>query len=174
MTVRKIVAGSVLAAGLGAVGIFGAGTAFAVDPAPAPSGPGISFSSNGGAATTFGNGATANSGTVGKNNQALAINTGLSPLGSSATALGERNNVVSIDGHSVTGSGTSGNNVITAFGVTTLGGNTHDNTVVNVGGVVTASGQGNDAGVTNLSACGSTLTGQADHITVNKVPGGLC
>jgi hypothetical protein len=154
--------------------MFGAGTAFAADPAPAPSGPGISFSSNGGDATTFGNGATANSGTVGKNNQALAINTGLSPLGSSSTALGERNNVVSIDGHSVTGQGTHDNNVITAFGATMLGGNAHNNNVVNVGGLVTSNGQGSDAGVTSLSACGSTLSGQADHITVSKVPGGLC
>ena len=87
MTVRKIVAGSVLAAGLGVAGVLGAGSAFA---APAPSGPGISFSSNGGDAVGFG-GAVANSGKVGNYNNALAINTGLSPLGSSATANGIHN-----------------------------------------------------------------------------------
>ena len=121
-----------------------------------------------------GDGATANSGTVGKNNNALAINTGLSPLGSSATALGTNNNVVSIDGHSLTGQGTKNNNVVTAFGATVLGANEHDNNIVNVGGLVTSNkGQGNAPGVTNISACGSTISGQADFIKVNKVPGGL-
>ena len=179
MQVRKLVTGSVLAAGLGAAGMFGAGTAFAdVAPAPAPSGPGLSFSSNGGDAVGFGSGATANSGTVGKNNNALAISTGLSPLGSSATALGERNNVVSIDGVGITGPNTKRNNVVTAFGATALLSDEHDNNVVNFSGVVSTNPlhpiQGTAAGVTSLSACGTSFSGQADHIKVTPVPGGLC
>jgi hypothetical protein len=176
MNVRKVVTGSVLAAGLGAAGIFGAGTALAyAAPAPAPSGPGISFSSNGGDATTFGNGATASST---KTNNALAINTGLSPLGTTAVAQGANNNVVAIDGVSFTGPHTERNNVVTAFGATALLSDEHDNNVVNVGGLVTTNPthpfQGSAAGVTSLSACGNTISGQADHINVTQVPGGLC
>jgi hypothetical protein len=170
MKVRKVVTGSVLAIGVGAAGLLGAGTAFA--------GPGISYSSNGSDAVGFGDqnagtGAFANSGTEGKNNQALAISTGFSPVGATAIATGEGNNVVAIDGVGVTGPLTKRNNVVTAFGGTLLGGDAHDNNVLNVGGIVSQQAlQGNAAGVTNISVCGTTLTGEAKHLTVDGSP--LC
>ncbi len=167
---KKAIVGSVLAAGL-AASLFGAGAASAD--------AGVSFSGNGADAVGFGDqgagGAVANSGKVGNQNNALAISTGLSPTGAIAVATGEHNNVVSIDGVGITGPGTARNNVVTVAGATILAGDAHDNTVLNVGSVVTTKKlQGTAPGVTSISACGSTLSGQADHITVSKVPGGIC
>ncbi|MDX1885192.1 hypothetical protein [Mycolicibacterium sp. 120270] len=172
MKVQKVGAGAVF---VGAVlaAVFGAGNA-AADA-------GISFSANGGEANGFGDrgpgGAQANSGKEGNFNTALAISTGLSPAGAVAQAGGHHNNLVSIDGVSITGPGTGHNNVVTAFGGTLLVANEHDNNVVNAGSLVVTNPlklQNDKPGVTNISVCGSTVSGQADHITVSSVPGGLC
>jgi hypothetical protein len=146
---------------MGAMAFTGMGTASA--------GPGVSGSFNGGEAVGIGDqepgGAFAQST---ESNNALAISTGLSPTGASAIALGEGNNVVSIDGHGLTGPNTARNNVVTVGGVTTLGGDAHDNTVVNVGGVVSQQKmQKDEPGVLSLSACGTSFSGQAAHITVS-------
>ena len=105
--------------------------------APAFAGPGVSASVDGGDAVGFGDqeagGAVASST---KTNNALAISTGLSPVGATATALGTGNNVVTIDGVGVTGPLTARNNIVTVAGATALGVDAHDNTVVNVAGVV--------------------------------------
>jgi hypothetical protein len=162
MMVRKVVTGSVLAASLGVAGLLGAAPAFA--------GPGVSASVNGGDAVGIGDqepgsGAFAHST---ESNNALAISTGLAPGGASAIAMGERNNVVSIDGHGLTGPNTARNNVVTVGGATILGGDAHDNTVVNVGGVVSQQKKQKDApGVLSLSACGTSFSGQAAHLTVS-------
>lgn len=172
MKVQKVGAGAVF---VGAVlaAVFGAGNA-AADA-------GISFSANGGEANGFGDrgpgGAQASSGKEGNFNTALAISTGLSPAGAVAQAGGHHNNLVSIDGVSITGPGTGHNNVVTAFGGTLLVANEHDNNVVNAGSLVVTNPlklQNDKPGVTNISVCGSTVSGQADHITVSSVPGGLC
>ncbi len=109
MNARKVVAGSVLAAGLGASGLFGAGTAFA--------GPGVSFDNGSGGTNTVGfgdqsaaTGATAN---ASEGNRALAINI-TSKNGTQAIAQGQNNNVVSIDGVATTGKDTKHNNVVNA------------------------------------------------------------
>jgi hypothetical protein len=165
MNARKVVTGSVLAAGLGVAGLLGAAPAFA--------GPGISVSIDGNDAIGLGdqNAGTGAFARSTKTNNALAINTGFSPVGSLAVAEGERNNVVSIDGIGVTGPSTKRNNVVTAFGSTTLGGDAHDNTIVNLGGIAYQNKpQGADPGVFNLSACGTEFSGQADHIKVSAGP----
>ena len=123
---------------------------------------------------------------MGKNNNALAISTGLSPTGAQAIANGQNNNVVAIDGVAITGPKTYNNNVVSVLGVTTVGllptdtsnhnnvttiggltnvgGNSHDNTIVNTGGAVIANGA---VSQTSVSACGTSLTGQAAHITTS-------
>ena len=110
MNARKLVTGSVLAAGLGVAGLLGAAPAFA--------GPGVSASVDGGDAVGFGDqeaasGAFASST---ESNNALAISTGFSPVGATAVATGTGNNVVAIDGVAVTGPLTARNNVITVAG----------------------------------------------------------
>ena len=114
MMVRKVVIGSALGLGLGAMAFTGAGMALA--------GPGVSASINGGDAIGIGDqepgtGAFASST---KGNNALAINSGFSPVGSAAIAQGEGNNVVAIDGVGVTGPKTARNNVVVVAGATTL------------------------------------------------------
>jgi len=178
MKVQKIGAVAVFG-GAVLAGLLGAGSAQAA--------PGISFSGNGGDAVGVGDqnpgtGAFASSGQVGNHNNALAVSTGLSPVGSTAVANGSHNNVVSIDGVAVTGPKTHDNNVVnvagatvvggksdhnnvvTVAGVTSVGGKSHDNTVVNVGGVVQAQGASSQL---SLSACGTSLSGQAENITVS-------
>lgn len=197
MNARKVVAGSVLAAGLGAAGMMGAGTALA--------GPGVSFDNGTGGTGAIGFGdrsATGATAIASPGNRALAVN--LTSKGSVAIADGKNNNVVAIDGVAVTGpgvpgsaSGTKNNNVVAAFGrstvdgtahnnnVVTVGGGTglsggtglgadnHNNTVLNVGGrVATTLAQEGAPGALSVSVCGTSLTGQADQIEVTDP--GIC
>jgi hypothetical protein len=182
MNVRKVVVSSALGLGMGAMAFTGMGTASAA--------PGVSFDNGTGGtgAVGFGDrseatGATAN---ASEGNRALAINL-TSPSGTQAIAQGTNNNVVSIDGMAVTGPDTSDNNVVNAFGVTSVGGearnnnvvtvrgatvvdgDAHDNTIINGGGLVTAFDQGDAPGALSVSVCGTSLTGQADHITTSSV-----
>jgi hypothetical protein len=185
MDVRKVVAGSVLMAGLGAAGMFGAGTAFA--------GPGVSFDNGTGGTNTVGFGdrseATGATAVASEGNRALAVNIG-SKTGTQAIADGRNNNVVSIDGVAVTGPDTENNNVVNAFGITSVGGaaknnnvvtvagatvvdgDAHDNTIINAGGVVSSFDQGDAPGALSVSVCGTSISGQADHIEVSDV--GIC
>jgi hypothetical protein len=50
-----------------------------------------------------------------------------------------------------------------------VSGNAHNNIIVNAGGMVSASG--NASGAVSLSACGTSFTGQAAHVSVSN---GLC
>jgi hypothetical protein len=186
MMVRKVVAGSALAAGLGMAGLLGAAPAFA--------GPGVNFDNGSGGTnnlslgdTTPASGAYAN---AAEGNRALAVSTGLTPGGATAVAQGKGNNVVSIDGHAVTGPQSENNNVVTILGgatvngkrnnVLTVGGVTgvdkssHDNTIVNLGGAVQSKKQGEEAGALSVSVCGNSIGGQTDHIKVSTYSGGLC
>ncbi len=167
MNVRKVVVSSALGLGMGAMAFTGMGTASAA--------PGVSFDNgtNGTGAVGFGDrsatGATAN---ASEGNRALAINI-TSKTGTQAIAQGTNNNVVAIDGMAVTGPDTRDNNVLTAGGATVLVDDAHNNNVVNVGGLVTTSAhQGDAAGALSVSACGTSFSGQADHIKVSNV--GVC
>ena len=170
MNVRKVVAGSVLAAGLGVAGMFGAGTALA--------GPGISYDAGTGGANPIGIGdqsATGATASAAKGNQALAISL-LAP--SQAIVLGgSNNNAFTIDGQSTVTPDLSGapknNNVITAFGGSVVHGAAQGNNVVNAGGLTVA--DGGAASETSIQLCGMRLSAQSSHITTGKVPtGGLC
>ena len=182
MNVRKLVVSSALGLGMGAMAFTGAGIASAA--------PGVSFDNgtNGTGSVGFGDRSAATGATAiaSEGNRALAVNL-TSKTGTQAVAQGHNNNVVSIDGVAVTGPNTENNNVVNAFGVTSVGGNArnnnvvtvggatlvggdaHDNTIVNGGGLVTAAGQGDAAGALSVSVCGTSLTGQADHITTSSV-----
>ena len=179
MNVRKVVAGSVLAAGLGVAGVFGAGAASAA--------PGISFDPGTGGTKTIGigdqkeGGAYAN---ASKGNTALAVNLGLSPVGTQAIAnnSGKGNNVFAFEGASLVTDGIvdgaitpNNNNVGTIFGGTAIAGG-QGNLVINGGGFVT-SFDGQSENQTSVSFCGTRVTAQSAHITTGKVPaeqGGLC
>jgi hypothetical protein len=169
MTVRKVVAGSVLVAGVGVAGILGAGSAAA---APAPNQPGVSVSVNGGPAVGFGDAhaksstgsaavainlnAPAKASAFGKGNTALAVgvlgpslaeavghnNSAVSALGGSAGSYGENNHTFTAGG---TASNTDGKADTTDDG--------RDNNVVTVFGVTQAVGDGNFA----VGACGGAV-----------------
>jgi hypothetical protein len=53
--------------------------------------------------------------------------------------------------------------------------NVHGNFVVNFGGIAYSQEQKvTDAGEVSVSGCGSSVSGQAAHIIVKKIPNGLC
>lgn len=178
---QKIGAG---AAFVGAVftGMVGAGAASAA--------PGISYQNGSGNEIGLGDhgpGKSADAQASGENSQALAISLfGSAPTSPSfARADGDGATAVSVDGFtSVTGSNSHGfaafgqtnidgadNNAVTVAGKTDLygKGNIHGNFVVNSGGYVAQNGknpqQTTDAGEVSLSVCGTSISGQAAHIT---------
>ena len=162
---KKVIVGSVLAAGV-AASLFGAGSAAAA--------PGVSFSSNGNEVGIGDHGPTATASgarAVSTNgNNALAISTGLSPQGADASATGgSSNNAFATDGVSSIVGGAR-NNVGTIFGETSVNGG-NDNFVVNARSLVAPQSGANTVvalcgGAVNLSAQGT--------VTTSKVPGGLC
>ncbi len=163
MTVRNVVAGSILAAGVSAA-LFGAGTASAA--------PGISFDPGTGGKSTIGIGDQSEDGAYAnatKGNVALAINLSRKNA-TSATAGGEGNRVIAINGAaSVVG---TNNNVVTLGGKTDVKSDSNHNTIVNLRSTVTSDKQGDADGARSFSLCGTTFGGQADHITVS--PGSTC
>ena len=191
MKVQKYAAGAVFV-GTVTAGMFGAGSASAA--------PGISYQNGSGneiGLGDHGDGKSADAKASGENSQALAINTGLNLFSKSpsvASADGDGATAVSIDGYTaVTGSNSHGfaalgqtniygadNNAVTVAGATNLygKGNIHGNFVVNAGGFVEQNGkkpqQVTDAGEVSLSVCGTSISGQAAHINVGTIPGGLC
>lgn len=155
MDFHKVVAGSVLAAGLGVAGMMGAGTASA--------GPGIAYSDGDGGVQDFNFGDAKAS--VGTGSQGLAI----SVLGrASATEEDEAsgNRLLAIDGVALANGNATGNTVVGfAVGEATAGGNSSGNTVVavfdskatvggkdNISGELVAAGCGGDVTVTNAQA----------------------
>ena len=84
----------------------------------------------------------------------------------------ENNNVVSAFGVTSVGGHAKNNNVLTVAGGTVVDGDSHDNTIVNVGGFVESDDQGDKPGALSVSVCGTSLSGQADHISVSDV--GIC
>jgi hypothetical protein len=162
MKVRKVVTGSALAAGLGVAAMMGAGSAAAL---------GFSYDNSAIDPVTVGTGANSDIG--GTNNQGLAI----SVFGTSSTSAGNGtsgNNLLTIDGHAVVTGSASDNNMMSVGGSSSLGGSSNHNNINNVGGVVT-NDKGNAIGAVSLSACGTSFSGQAAHVTVSPGgPGDLC
>lgn len=169
MTIHQVVAGSVFAAGVTA-GMFGAGTASAA--------PGISYDNGTDGAATFGIGDQSSTGATARateGNRALAIS--LFRPSSAVVLGGKNNNVFAFDGVSGISPGKTdfpeNNNVFTSYGATAVHGNAKGNTIVNTGGFVQAGGVA--VSESSVSFCGTSLSGQAAHITVSKMPaGGIC
>ena len=164
MKVRKVVAESVLTAGLGVAGIFSGGTASAA--------PGISFDPGTNGNGTIGIGDTQSAtGATAKatpDNRALAI----SLIGPSRAEVfsGSNNTAFAFDGQSLVNGG-SDNNVFTSYGATTvLGGDDKGNTFINAGGVTFTDGDAENQ--TSLQFCGTRLSAQSSHITTTKMPAG--
>ena len=171
MMVRKVVISSALGLGMSAMAFAGMGTASAA--------PGISFDNGDGPVGIGDNSAKGAQATAAKGNNALAVSIFSN---SRADAQGTGNNVVAIDGHASTGKNTeknnvlsvggittvrdnaSHNNVVTVLGVTDVKGDSNHNNIVNVGGFVQSANQGKAPGALSVSLCGTSLTGQADHI----------
>ncbi len=162
MTVRKIVAGSVLAAGLGVAGVFGAGTASAIGASLDLNGDGTSFDVGSGASTTQSGNASGN--------PALAVSL-LGPSATSASGNAKGNTLIAIDGLSSVSGNAEGNTVATAFGASSVSGNSKGNTVANFGSAVGVAGNTSSQFV--AAGCGTKFSGQGT-IAVNPVPGGLC
>ena len=159
MNVRKVMAGSVLGAGLGVAAMLGAGSASAL---------GFSYDNSDIDPVTVGTGATSN--VRGTNNQGLAV----SIFGSASVSAGEGtsgNNLLAVGSTaSVTGSAANNTLVSTGGGESRLGGSSHNTLIVNAGGEVTNTG-GNAENAVSLSACGTSFSGQAAHVTVSH---GVC
>ena len=162
MNVRKVVAGSALAAGLGVAGMLGASPAQAL---------GLSVDDGNGGGFTVGTGATA-SATDGKRNQAIAVSilsdadakVGGSATGSTAVAIG----VSSPTGASSEISGNAdGGGAYTLDGHTTINGDAKGTQVFNVyTKEIKANGQA--GATTTIAVCGTELTAQAAHVKVSS------
>jgi hypothetical protein len=159
MTVRKVVAGSVLAAGLGVAGMIGASPAQAL---------GLSVDDGNGGGFTVGSGATATA-TDGKRNQAIALSL-LSPAtakvggnatGSTAVAIG----VSSPTSSEIVGT-VDGGGAYTLDGNTKMAGNANGTQVFNVYSNVDVNGPA--GATTTLAFCGTQLSAQAAHVKVSE------
>jgi hypothetical protein len=157
MSVHKVIAGSVLTAGLGVAGLMGAGTASAVGfsfDSPATDPVTQNFGPGGSASTSVGDTDTALAVALGQN---ASVETGTNSAG---------HNLVAINGNVSLGNNATNNNVLTVGGDTTLKNNAADNTLVTVGTGV--DGKNDVKGVTTLAVCGFSFTGQADSITLSN------
>ena len=158
MNVRKVMAGSVLGAGLGVAAMLGRGLPRrSASPTTTPT-------------SIRSPSARATSNVRGTNNQGLAV----SIFGSASVSAGEDtsgNNLLAVGSTaSVTGSAANNTLVSTGGGESRLGGSSHNNLIVNAGGEVTNTG-GNAENAVSLSACGTSFSGQAAHVTVSH---GVC
>ena len=154
MNVRRVVAGSVLAAGLGVAGMMGSmGTAQAA--------PGIAYSDGDGGVQDFSFGDAKAS--VGTGSQGLAI----SVLGRASATEEDKasgNRLLAIDGVALANGNATGNTVVGfAVGEAKAGGTSSGNTVVavfdskatvggNISGELVAAGCGGEVTVTNAQA----------------------
>jgi hypothetical protein len=157
MSVHKMVAGSVLTAGLGVAGLMGAGTASAVGfsfDSPATDPVTQNFGPGGSASTSVGDNDTALAVALGKN---ASVSTGNNSSG---------NTLVAVNGSVSLGNNATDNRVLAAGGDTTLKNNAAGNTLVTLGTDV--DGKNNVAGVTTFAVCGTSFTGQAESITLSN------
>ncbi len=169
MNIRTMAAGSVLAAGLGTAGILWAATASAA---------GFAVDIGGADSFNVGTGATAevNQGDIGV---AISVFKPAS-VGSGGSTSG--NNLFAIDGTAYATGNSSGNNLVAINGHTAVHNDAHRNNVVSLAGestaidaagtnIINVGGHVWDSGstsATSVSVCGTSLSGQADHITVSS------
>ena len=155
MNVRKVVAGSVLAAGLGVAGVFGAGTASAA--------PGISYSDGG--ANDFGMGdntATGAQAKASEGNQALAVSL-FGPSVADASGKGGSGNIaIAGSGSAATVTNGSGNIVVANTFSSSSVKNGDDNVLIGA--------LGSDVNVENKN--GNTAVGFVSDINIPNNIGG--
>ena len=159
MTIRKMMAGSALAVGLGVAAMIGAGTADAR--------PGISFDRGSGDPVQFGDndpktGAVAS---ASDGNRALAISL-YKPATATANGEGTGNRVVAINGGKATVTGDASDNTLVAVGgpaeVTVANDN---NSIVALGSNVNAA---NESAQRVVALCGKSIVrAQSDNVTVS-------
>jgi hypothetical protein len=142
------------------IALGSAGTASALGIAGDLNGDGQGFS--------LGSGASVSQTGNAEGNRSLAVSV-FGPSATVATGNAKNNTLIAVDGLSTATGNAGGNTVVTAFGTSQATGNAKNNTLVNVGGNVKASG--NADGATSLSVCGTSLSGQFDHVTVSP---GVC
>jgi hypothetical protein len=137
--------------------------ALSIGTSTASAAPGISFSGNGSDPVGIGdNTATGAQASSTKGNNALAISM-FQPSVASSGDNANGNNLLAVDGSAGAGLNAKGNNVVAVGGVSEVTDDAEGNTIVNVGGKVTASGNATNA--VSVSACNTSFTGQADHVT---------
>lgn len=146
MKVQKYAAGAVFV-GAVAAGMFGAGTASAIGASVDVNGDGKSLDIGTGATTTQSGNASGN--------PSLAISV-FQPASTSATGNATGNTLIAIDGSA------------------SVGGNSNGNTVLAVANKASSTGQGNKPGEVSVSLACTSLTGQADHVTLTSNANTAC
>ena len=154
MTIRKLMAGSALAVGLGVAGMIGAGAADAS--------PGISFDRGAGDPIGFGdNTATGAQAQASDGNRALAISI-RKPASAIADGEGTGNRVVAINGKAVVNGGDD--NTLVAVGGSATANGDH-NKVVALGSEVDTADESTQRAV---ALCGKSIVrAQSDNVTVS-------
>jgi hypothetical protein len=164
---KKVIVGSVLAAGV-AASLFGAGSAAAA--------PGVSVSVDGNPAVGIGDQkpATGASAISSKGNGAIAVSL-IGPA--NATAVGGNGNtaVTLLGGQSgvLGGPGATNNHVVAVGGGALVTGNVKDNNIVSVLSGVQTLGSSN----TSVAPCGGSALSAQGSVIVSKIPanqGGVC
>ena len=154
MTIRKVMAGSALAVGLGVAGMIGAATADAS--------PGISFDRGSGDPVGFGdNSADGAQASASDGNRALAISI-RKPASAIADGEGTGNRVVAINGTATVNDGT-GNRLVAVGGSATVNGD--NNHVLALGSNVDAA---DESAQRVVALCGKSIVrAQSDNVTVS-------
>jgi hypothetical protein len=158
MTIRKMMAGSALAVGLGVAAMIGAGTADAR--------PGISFDRGSGDPVQFGDndpktGAVAS---ASDGNRALAISL-YKPAMATANGEGTGNRVVAINGGTATVTGDASGNTLVAVGGGSAKASNDNNSIVALGSDVNAA---NESAQRVVALCGKSIVrAQSDNVTVS-------
>jgi hypothetical protein len=156
MTIHKVMAGSVLAVGLGVAGMIGAGTAGAS--------PGISFDR--GAGDPIGFGDTSDTGaqaSASDGNRALAISGFVKPSSATADGEGTGNTVIALAGTATVKEGSD--NTLVAVGGSATVKNGDNNRILALGSNVDAKNQSSQ---TAVALCGkSIVAAQSDKVEVS-------
>lgn len=156
MAIRKVVGGSVVAAGLAVAGLIGAGAASAS--------PGISFDRGAGGPIGFGdNSETGAQASASEGNRALAISI-RKPASASVDGEGTGNRVVAINGTATVNGDASGNRLV-VVGDGSATANNDNNRILALGSNVDAKGEEAQRVV---ALCGkSIVSAQSDKVTVS-------
>ena len=107
---------------------------------------------------------TSQSGNSEGKNTTIAVSL-FNPASATTSGNASGNTLIAVDGRAVAGGNATGNRTLTVAGETEFGGNSKNGTVLNGGSKVKVGG--NSDGATPLALCGTSLTGQFDHVTVS-------